>query len=260
MSTTRIINVVLVAVALVALAWAVSLVSVQKPSQSVEHVLPAALSRDGDYVYTEGDKYYSIEAHYPAKTALAGAADALARRSIELGVLAEVQGFQQILAQSLTTEEKARLDESGGAAYAFVAQYQEFPSAHYDSFLYLLYQDTGGAHPNGYFKTFVFDQRGEPVALGDLFAAGSDYLGRLAEAATASVRQQLSERLGSDAAASMFTDGLTPTLQNFQNFTLDDEALHIYFPPYQVAAYAAGTFDVAIPLSSLVDILRPGVR
>ncbi|MEK7108977.1 MAG: RsiV family protein, partial [Patescibacteria group bacterium] len=160
-----------------------------------------------------------------------------------------------------------RLAGEKGFQYAFSVRYEEFPktqtSAHYNSFLYSIYQDTGGAHPNGYFVTFVFDQfkpTGVPLKLSDLFKPGADYLARLSQAATPQVRQQVSERLGSDAVPAIFDEGLKPAEENFQNFTVDGDSLHIFFPPYQVAPYAAGTFDITIPLSSLGDILAPDVR
>jgi hypothetical protein len=260
MSSTKIINAILLAAAVAAVAWGLSLLAAHpsKPAEFV-HVLPGTQAAGGDYVYTEGDQYYTIEAHYPATTTLAGAADAAARRSIEQGVLNEINGFHDILNQTLSADEKARLAESG-RQYAFAAEYQSFSSAHFYSLLYSLYEDTGGAHPNGYFKTFVYDQQGAPVMLPDLFTAGSDYLRRLSQTATAAVRQQLGERLGADAVASIFSEGLAPAAENYQNFTIEGDELHIYFPPYQVAAYAAGTFDVAVPLGSLADILKPGVR
>ena len=50
--------------------------------------------------------------------------------------------------------------------------------------------------------------------------------------------------------------GTSPTPETLQFFYLDGGALHIIIPPYQAAAYAAGYFDISIPLSSLKDILK----
>lgn len=259
MNSTRIFNAVLLAVAVGLIAWGLSLIHVPRPAGVMQHVLSGQLTAAGDYKYTEGDQYYSIEAYYPATTTLSGAADVAARTAIEQGVLAQINDFHTILGETLDTAEKARLQQDG-MQYAFAAQYKEYQSAHYDSFLYAIYEDTGGAHPNGFFKTFVFDQNGAAVTLGGLFKPGADYLARLAQAATVQVRQQLGKRLGSDAISSIFSDGLAPTAENFQNFAVEGDSLHIFFPPYQVAPYAAGTFDISIPLSGLADIVAPNVR
>lgn len=259
MNSTRIINIVLVSTAAVLVAWGLSLIHIPEPQSAVQHVLQGQKTPAGDYKYTENNQYYSIEVYYPATTTLGIAANAKALAVIEQGMYAQIQDFHQILNEIMDDAEKARLQQDG-RQYAFAAQYQEYPSAHYESFLYAVYEDTGGAHPNGFFKTFVFDQRGGLVQLSDLFGTGSDYLGRLSQAAKAQVLQQLKDRLGVDATNVIFNDGLTPTAENFQNFTVEGDTLHIFFPPYQVAAYAAGAFDVNIPLESLSDILAPGVR
>lgn len=261
MDSTRIINIALVAVAAALIAWGISLIPVPAPEAPMQHVLAGQLTAAGNYHYSETADYYTIGADYPATTTLKGSADAKARLTIEQAIAAQIAQFKQdgdfanLTAQDIQTQ-----GLGPDRKYALGLEYQEFPSAHYDSYLYAIYEDTLGAHPNGYFMTFVFDQTGTAIQLSDLFKPGADYLTRLSQLATAQVTQQLSDRLGADAAGDIFSDGLTPTAGNFQNFTVEGNELHIFFPPYQVAAYAAGAFDVAIPLSGLSDILAPDVQ
>jgi hypothetical protein len=40
-------------------------------------------------------------------------------------------------------------------------------------------------------------------------------------------------------------------------FTFSNSGLTLYFPPYQVACYAAGTWEITLPYYDLRDILRP---
>ena len=50
--------------------------------------------------------------------------------------------------------------------------------------------------------------------------------------------------------------GTEPSPETLQFFYLDNENLLILIPPYQAAAYAAGSFEAKIPLDSLKDILK----
>jgi uncharacterized protein YecT (DUF1311 family) len=54
--------------------------------------------------------------------------------------------------------------------------------------------------------------------------------------------------------------GTAPTAPNFENFILQRDRLRIEFPPYQVAAYAAGPQSVEIPLAKLRPAIRPNWR
>ena len=261
MNSTRIISVILVAIAVGLVAWGVSFIPVSEPAGPEQHILSGQLGEEGDYHYAENADYYTVDADYPATTSLSGAADVRARTTIERAVADRVAEFKRNGDFANLTAEDIRIQGLGpDRKYELRMQYQAYTGVNTVSYLYSIYEDTLGAHPNGYFMTFVFDWSGTQVRLGDLFKPGADYLGRLSQAATAQVRQQVSARLGSDAVPAIFDEGLQPTPENFQNFIIDGDSLHIFFPPYQVAPYAAGTFDISIPLSSLGVILAPGIR
>jgi hypothetical protein len=113
---------------------------------------------------------------------------------------------------------------------------------------------TGGAHPNSYFRTFTFDLAGQRVlALPDLFLPGVDVLSVIAPIA----QQSLIAQLGDMSDAATIALGAGPDPLNYQNFVLTPDALVFYFPPYQVAAYAAGPQMVSLPLADLRAILAP---
>jgi hypothetical protein len=121
-----------------------------------------------------------------------------------------------------------------------------------------------GAHPNLYYKTFVFDREGNRLALADLFAASSTasstgYLSQISGIATAQIKDQLASRLGEAPGGGFFAEGTAPNPDNFQNFVIDGGDLVFLIPPYQAAAYAAGSFEVRIPLSQLSAALKPGI-
>lgn len=146
-----------------------------------------------------------------------------------------------------------------GRRYEYAVSYAEFASPHFVSYRYDIYEDTGGAHPNGFYRTFVFDKEGREVPLQALFAPGADYLTKIAREARAQVEEEVEVRLGSDAIPALFAEGLAPEANNFSNFVVDQDTLRFFLPPYQVAPYAAGPFQVDIPFSLFEGMLAPDV-
>lgn len=231
-------------------------------NQSLPHVLNAA----GDRQVSETTDYYTIQAVYPNETRLAtrtdtsSLADRKAESTIESAINGIISSFKGDLGQMLTDDEKARLTQEN-TKYSLDIAYHPYNSGSFVSEEFDIYEDTGGAHPNSTYKTLVFDLNGNQVDLSDLFTSGSDYLTPIAAAAKAQVEQQVAATTGEDATSSMiFADGLTPKPENFANWVDDQGTLIIFIPPYQAAAYAAGAFEVRIPLSELTSILKPGIQ
>ncbi len=120
------------------------------------------------------------------------------------------------------------------------------------SLAFRIYEYTGGAHPNTYFKTFNFDLASEQVLdLEALFLPGSAPLQTIAPL----VQDALRTQLGDAVDEAWLQEGTRPVDANYANWVLTPDALVFYFPPYQVAAYAAGPQIVSVPLSALADVL-----
>lgn len=113
---------------------------------------------------------------------------------------------------------------------------------------------TGGAHPNSYYRTFTFDlTAGAEIALADVFAVPNAL-----DTIYPIVRADLLAQMGGDASMLSFIDPGTGTdPANYQNFAVAPGELIFFFPPYQVAPYAAGAFQVSIPFASLPGLLAP---
>jgi hypothetical protein len=222
-----------------------------------KHIILGTLGAEGDYVYAEDMPYYLVDVYYPAKTPLGRSADRAARLTMEQGLLDLVNQFKNNgQFESLTAEDVAIQGLGPDRKYALAIEYKEYTSPKYVSYVYSIYEDTLGAHPNGYFKTYTFNKKGEALPLAGLFKPESDYLARIAPLATAEVERLITERGGEGAADGLFREGLSPTVENYSSFHVDGDNLIILFPPYQVAAYAVGVFTVRIPLSQLSDILQ----
>lgn len=114
---------------------------------------------------------------------------------------------------------------------------------------------TGGAHPNHDFIPINYDlATGRPFGLGDLFRPETPYLDTLSARTEAHLRAWAgSSGFSEEVEEAYWPDGFAPEAVNFSRFTVGSDSLHLHFPPYQLAAYAAGAFYVTVPL----DVLRP---
>ncbi|MBA4356711.1 MAG: hypothetical protein C0405_03175 [Desulfovibrio sp.] len=113
-------------------------------------------------------------------------------------------------------------------------------------------RDTGGAHPNQGFASFVFDMKSQAVlGLGDIFQDLPAALAVLSELAAWRMELALDGHV--------FAEGITPKAENFQVFVLDGADLVFSFPPYQVASYADGPQHLRVPLCHprLLPLLSP---
>jgi len=115
---------------------------------------------------------------------------------------------------------------------------------------YSIYVD-GAAHPGGELASINYDSNTHRLlALADLFRPKSRYIARVSEIAIRSLDQN------EFADTHAVHQGAGPVKSNFKVFTLMDTELVLHFQTYQVAAGAAGSQKVVIPLSSLKPLLQ----
>jgi len=113
-------------------------------------------------------------------------------------------------------------------------------------------RDTGGAHPNQSYASFVFDVRDQgALGLGDLF--------RDLPAALTLLSELAARRMELVLDGHVFPEGLEPKVENFAVFVLDGQDLVFSFPPYQMASYADGPQSLRVPLAHprLLPLLSP---
>ncbi len=116
----------------------------------------------------------------------------------------------------------------------------------------------GGAHPNFSIHTFNFTlPDGWRVFLPEIFAPAA--LRTISALSIAGLKRRLS---GPDAMtdSGWIAEGAAPLWENFSEFLLLPRTLVVRFPPYQVAAYAAGPQRVEIPLAELSGLVREDWR
>lgn len=212
--------------------------------------------------YVENAPYYNIEIYYATSTPLLASAGAAA----DAAAVARMRSFiSETIAQfkkdgnfaNLTEKDIQVMGYDQGRKQTLQIPYIIALAPHTLAYIYTVYVDTLGAHGNMYFRTFNFNaSTGAYLSLGDIFLPRSPYL----ETLSTKSRALLPAVIGQAADTGMIVGGTGPEEANFANFFLDNSNLVIVFPPYQVAAYAAGPQTLRIPLSDLASILKPEYR
>lgn len=207
----------------------------------------------------EHGQYYDSDLQYPSATPLAKpatpAADAAAVQSMKSLAQTTLATFKKNGQFDTLTPADAQIQGlDQGRKYALSDNYTPYAGSQTISYVFNIYEDTLGAHPNTYFHTFTFDLKtGQSLMLSDLFVPGSNYLTELSTLS----RAALAKQEGADVDQMSLISGTAPTSDNFQNFAIDGTDLVLTFPPYQVAAYSLGTQTVRIPLAQIKSLLKP---
>lgn len=168
-------------------------------------------------------------------------------------------------AQGAVTEfrgyESDARDSNGGRPYALDTTYTvERNDGQMFAVLFSIYTDTGGAHPNTDYETFDFLlPDGAQVFLPEILD-GSRGIKRVADLAAAELDRTIASGAEPMSDKDQIAMGTGPFAYNFKDFVWLPGKLHLYFPPYQVAAYAAGPQEAYIPLAKLKDVIRADWR
>lgn len=264
LSKDALIGFLVLVVALGALAWYLSDKPASLPDLIPGEETPAPWSDSPEKV-TENAKYYDIEARYPSSTPLAATAgteaDAAAVAVMRAWIEATMQEFKANGGfETLTPEDIAMLGYDQGRKQELGIEYEVKQDAHTVSFVYAIYSDTMGAHPNTFIRTFMFDRKtGAELSLSSIFAPGSGYLVTLSTKARAILAPHIAEASAiplEEFDRTYLESGTEPVSDNFQWFYFEEDALVLLFPAYQVGPYVIGPQEVRIPKTELSTILR----
>lgn len=228
----------------------------------VDRLVPPTEVTETTGIIEEDGQFYEIKAEYPRSTPLRASAGTAA----DAEAVAILKGFEENQIASfkergsfdaLSEEDKEMMGYNDGRKQALSMTYKEFSSPETVSYVISIYEDTLGAHGNTYFRTFTFDlERGESLHLEDVFAPNAEYLDLLSLLS----REKLGSALGDFADTDYIESGTLPVEESFQNWYLGGDALVLLFPPYQVAAYAAGPQEVRITRAELGTAIAPEYR
>lgn len=230
------------------------------PSPAVSATPAAPAGGAGPQSLSERGQYYDVSASYPGSTPLlqsaGAAADAAAVSAMKSFVRQQIADFKSTNVANLTAEQITADGLDQGQTFSLQMSYKQYQGTGTVSYVYTIDADTLGAHPNEYFRTFVFDAgTGKLLALGDLFSS-SGYLTRLSTLARADLPALIAAQAGSSADTQFMTQGTAPSAENFQSWYVDGSDLVLVFPPYQVGPYALGTVMDRIALTRLGSALK----
>ena len=107
----------------------------------------------------------------------------------------------------------------------------------------------GAAHPSNETRILNYDLENHILlSTTDLFASSTQALPFLSQFTRAALKTQMSDE-PEEIFHTQAIPGTEPRYENFQEIGITKEGLLVVFNPYQVAPYARGTVEVAIPLS-----------
>ena len=118
------------------------------------------------------------------------------------------------------------------------------------SVVFELWMDTGGVHPGLDVITLNYSLISEQrLSLVDVF----EDTARALDVMSGYSRSVLAVRVGGGRVDQAIAAGTAPDPDNFANIALIPGGVRVYFQPYQVAPWSAGTQIVDIPLEKLKD-------
>lgn len=118
------------------------------------------------------------------------------------------------------------------------------------SVVFELWMDTGGVHPGLDVITLNYSLISEQrLSLVDVF----EDTARALDVMSGYSRSVLAVRVGGGRVDQAIASGTAPDPDNFANIALIPGGVRVYFQPYQVAPWSAGTQIVDIPLEKLKD-------
>ena len=212
---------------------------------------PAPTIRIDSLLRDEPDLRYTVRIGYPQVEGDGAAVDAI-NAAIRDTVAALADDFRPAEPPPEYDSPAYIVEVDGGTERTFVDD-------HVLSALIDVYAYTGGAHGNTFFLPLTYDlDTGEPVDPASLFAEGTAWGDTLAVWTERDVLRQLAAHGVGDARQSFFAEGLDPIRQGDVFATLGRDSLLVHIPPYQLSAYAAGSFSVGVPYGALRPMARPG--
>jgi uncharacterized protein YecT (DUF1311 family) len=192
-------------------------------------------------------KTYSLSIDYPA-TGVKAIDDVLARYAKDQA------------AADKDVDEGDESQHNGDRPYDFATTFEIARNdARVFSVVFTEYSDTGGAHPNTNLAAFNFLMPdGALVYLPEL-VDGQRGIAQVSKIVVADLNKRIGGPDGM-SDADWIRRGAGARATNFAVFVLEPRQIHIFFPPYQVAAYAAGPQEAKVPLVALKGFMRTDPR
>jgi hypothetical protein len=199
---------------------------------------------DKEAVLLSQSNLYSAEARYPITT------NKDVNSSLDNVITKEIKDYVALAKEVGTTPAFSEYNR-----YVFTANYTLFSySDIIKSIVFDIYGFAGGAHgfSNVITKTYNLAS-GKAYSINDVIVD----MPKLAQTVRQNIKNELTLR-GEIVDEEWINTGTDYSVNsdNFEKFSLSQDTLTIYFPPYQVASYANGTITSSILLKDIQDILK----
>ncbi len=225
-----------------------------KFKQDISSIPPTDISNtniETKNIHDTSAKYIDITATYPTTGVGAGI--------IESQIRSQIETFKKDNDFSSLSD-----DELEYQGFTIDRQYVlniDYSNSHNDKLLtHRLdsYSFTGGAHGGNNVETYTFDSTGQQVNISDLFINPNTGLKNISSKVIAKIKSDpnYTEAISSE----WFTDGTIPTAENYATFMINSVDIKIIFQQYQIAPYAYGNIEVSIPLSEIINDIKPEYR
>jgi hypothetical protein len=164
----------------------------------------------------------------------------------------EISNIVNQLTSTFEDEAKSFLPNPSGEDrdYTLIANYEAKLGDKYDTFVFLMSVDFGGAHPNHFYRTVTFDKNQSVISIEDLLKrefGGTGVLDKISGLA----QEKIANKLGENVNTDMLEAGTKPSFDSFKNFYIDGESIVFLFEPYAVAPYAYSTQEAKISFSEI---------
>lgn len=174
--------------------------------------------------------------------------------NVPVNINAEIKDFvdnEVAMIESLVAE---GMPDSVVTSYFLEAKYEiEQANTDYVSLVFTVNEDTGGAHPNQFFRTFNFDAKtGLSITLQDLFPANPVYFMPLRAKIKTAVHDELTAVLSeqgdnvTNPDDLLFEDISKLKEDVFNHYTFGTNYIRFFFSPYDIAPYAFGPIVVKV--------------
>lgn len=131
--------------------------------------------------------------------------------------------------------------------YSLYITYRSYMYQNYISYVFSISMYTGGAHPDNRILSVNYNvKHNKIIKITDIYTN----LTNLSEISRKLLKNNNAIN-STTIPLNMILEGTTPNDYNFRNYALTDDGIIIFFEPYQVAPYVAGTIEITIPYSIL---------
>ncbi len=164
------------------------------------------------------------------------------------------QEIEKLIKKYLTDFMNADKPFLENQVYSLDITYDTYKYKSIISYVFTIFIDTGGAHPNTIIETITYNtSNNQLITIDYLLKENNNILDILSKKSRAILAKNSDLKQGN--IQDMILDGTLPKKENFSNFAFTDNGLLVFFNRYQIAPYSYGSFNIIIPYSDF-DILK----